>query len=341
MGRPKPTQDETPAPKTPSSRKAGATEAKATVREAVSKGEAGPKKKTAAGPKKKTAAGKAGTKKKTAAGKAGPKKKTAAGKAGPKAETGGAMELPTTAEEIRARLASGALTDDLVEVAAFAGSVPARALLGASFRPPRLPFNREGTYWLRALRRRHGELPLLVVARAAARLAERFLERTPEVSRWLSDLVERSGVPLEGVDMARVHFALPSPGGSLASPTRWYGPISSIVYLVQTREPGEERLDAIHERLKALFSELPCWCTELEACAREVREWALGGGSPPAPPPPPPRPSGPRPYSMSERFRVGDEIVHPSFGAGTVQAVAGRAITVTFDDEERQLRHDS
>lgn len=59
-----------------------------------------------------------------------------------------------------------------------------------------------------------------------------------------------------------------------------------------------------------------------------------------APPGPPVRAAArTREYRPTERFAVGDELVHPRFGVGQVVRVAGKTIDVEFPDGVKRLAH--
>ncbi|MBS1788742.1 MAG: hypothetical protein JST85_13525 [Acidobacteria bacterium] len=47
----------------------------------------------------------------------------------------------------------------------------------------------------------------------------------------------------------------------------------------------------------------------------------------------------PRPYSMQERFSVGDRLEHPKFGSGVVMEVRSGKIDVKFGREMKTLIH--
>lgn len=48
----------------------------------------------------------------------------------------------------------------------------------------------------------------------------------------------------------------------------------------------------------------------------------------------------PRPFQVSETYRVGDRVVHPSFGQGVVQAITGPTkIEVWFDAGPKTMVH--
>jgi hypothetical protein len=228
------------------------------------------------------------------------------------------------------RASRGELDEDRLRLAAYAGSVHARAALG-----PASPGEVAGlgawasglVAWPGAVRR-----AALAVARPAVLTLAQGQDTAEVVERLRSSLAlieERVEQPGERVVGALGAF---QPGGLDTDEIEFLGgPVGRaigrlIVAAAADDDPSLGAIDANHllDGGRPLFTD-----AELRAAAAHALvQWAL---RPPVPD---------REYAPGQRYRVADVVVHPKFGRGTVQSANAKQVEIAFDDGVvRKLAH--
>lgn len=228
-------------------------------------------------------------------------------------------------EELRARVVKGELPADRLRLAALAGSAAAREALGpaAPLEEPDL----DG--WLEALE----EWPSASrrAAQALARAALSVLGEHPEVEEVaprldvaLAFAEERLGGPsVEDVheELRQLDEGLDQRELELDG-----GPAARQLFLLIARSLSDAT-SALAGPARELFTDDDARVIAGRALVR----WALR----PAPPPPKERVYAPR-----DRYAVGDIVLHPKFGRGTVRGGNAKQVDVSFaDGVVRKLAH--